>query len=153
MKKATIISLSIVTTLGIGILFMSNQTIDNNSVMNTLEPETTIEVIDIQPEITTIAEPPVETVIMPIIEDQPVIISEETKQAYIQEKYKEFCTYFFQHSTMVQVWFNTYFYSNPEQFTYELVDINLEKAKNHFIDMTQKTRYPEVVERGKSLSL
>lgn len=93
-----------------------------------------------------------ETVTQPTIEE-PVIISEEEKQQYIETKYQEFCKYFFQHALMVQVWTNVYFYKYPEKFTYELVDTNLEKIKAHFIDMTQATMYPEVVERAKSLVL
>lgn len=147
MKKLLFITLSLLTATII--VTVNNATIEDTKTSDVK----TVEIIDqvkpiVQAEEVSIIQP-VEQVTI----EEPKIITEEEKQQYIETKYQEFCKYFFQHALMVQVWTNVYFYQYPEKFTYELVDTNLEKIKAHFIDMTQRTMYPEVVERAKSLVL
>lgn len=147
MKKLLFITLSLLTATII--VTVNNATIEDTKTSDVK----TVEIVDqvkpiVQAEEVSIIQP-VEQVTI----EEPKIITEEEKQQYIETKYQEFCKYFFQHALMVQVWTNVYFYKYPEKFTYELVDTNLEKIKAHFIDMTQRTMYPEVVERAKSLVL
>lgn len=85
--------------------------------------------------------------------EEPKIITEEEKQQYIQKKYQENYNYFFKQSINLQVWFGYYFYVYPDKFIYDVIDVNIEKIKQHFIDITQETPYELVLERAKSLVL
>lgn len=147
MKKLLFITLSLLTATII-------VTVNNTTIKDTKTAEVkTVEVVE---QVEPIVKAEEVSIIQPVEQvtiEEPKIITEDEKNGYILSKYIEFSNYFYTHSPSVQNWFNHYFFSNPEKFTYELVDVKMSKIKAHFIDMKYRATLIEVVERAKSLVL
>lgn len=147
MKKLLFITLSLLTATII-------VTANNATIKDTKTSE--VKTVEIVEQIKPIVETEEASIIQPIEQvtiEEPKIVTEEEKQLYIQKKYQENYNYFFKQSINLQVWFGYYFYVYPDKFIYDVIDVNIEKIKQHFIDITQETPYELVLERAQTLVL
>lgn len=147
MKKLLFITLSLLTATII-------VTANNATIKDTKTAE--VKTVEIVEQVKPIVETEEVSIIQPIEQvtiEEPKIVTEDEKNSYAAKQYLDLCQYFFQHSIEVRKWLTSYYFMHHEYFTYDNVDETVEKIKSHFIDMTQATMYPEVVERAQTLVL